>query len=479
MKKQTKIVATIGPASAKKETLVNMINAGMNCCRLNFSHGTYANHSKMIKAIRSAAKSTEQPIAIIQDLQGPRIRIGDIGKTEKKIKKGQKLILTCGTDSKAKNKIPITYKDLCRDVKIGDRVLLNDGLLELKIEKIKGDDMETTAISDGVIKTHGGVNMPDSELNISAISTKDIKDVEFGIKNLVDFVAISFVTSAKDIFDLRFMISDMEKKLKVSRSVPVKIIAKIEKHEAIDNMEEIVDAADGIMVARGDLGIEIAAEDVPIEQKNMIDIALQKAKPVIVATQMLDSMIHNPKPTRAEVSDVANAVIDHADAVMLSGETALGKFPVESVETMAKIIMKTEESVYDDYVLQTYVKKIKEVGRALGRISNFLAESLDACAIVAASLSGYTGRIVCRYRPNLPIFVATNDEIVKRQLTLSWGIRPFMVPTSNTLEELVARSMNNLKTSKAIEKGAKVIIIAGEPVGISGNINLVEVREMN
>lgn len=473
--KRTKIVCTIGPASDKKETLKKMIKGGMNVARLNFSHNIHAYHGKVIKSVRSLSKEMKTPIAIIQDLQGPRIRLGELPEKGVVIKKNQSIVLT--TNKNYTDKIPVTYKDMHADVEAGQRILIADGTIELKVENVSKKDIECKVITGGTLFSHKGINLPDTNVRIPSLTVKDEGDLMFGVKSGVDYVALSFVRTAKEVYDLKYLIQKYAKKLNL-KEPPIKVIVKIERREAIDNIDEIIEATDAVMVARGDLGIELPAEDVPLMQKMIIDKCLQASKPVIVATQMLDSMINNPRPTRAEVSDVANAVIDHTDAVMLSGETANGKFPVETVETMKKIIEKTESSTYDDLVLKDKIKKIVPTNEAISSVAKMLSESLKTELILVASLSGYSGRIVSRYRPEVPIWVACDNERVQRQLYLSWGVSPFILPTCDSFEELVDRSIGYLKKLKLLKIDDKIIIIAGEPVGKSGNINLIEIRNI-
>lgn len=474
--KSTKIVCTIGPASEKPAILEKMIKAGMNVARLNMSHGDYVWHSRAISAIRGAAKKLNEPVALLLDLQGPKVRIGELGSRNYELRVGKTVVLTTGKGGN--DKIPSGYKNLHKDVAPGDRLLLDDGLLELRVIKITGRDIACEVITGGKLTSYKGINLPTASLSIPAITEKDKADLKFGIKQGVDWVALSFVKNAKEIYDLRYLIKQCETETGIKKQAPILIIAKIEKHEAIKNFDEILAAADGIMVARGDLGIEMPAEDVPIIQKMIIEKCLAAAKPVIVATQMLDSMIRNPRPTRAEVSDVANAVIDHTDAVMLSGETANGKYPLDAVETMAKIIQETEKSHYDDLITRDIVKKIKAASEAISNMATILARRVNTKLILAASLSGETGRIISRYRPELPILVATDAERVQRQLNLSWGVVPFVLPQCRSVEEFVDRATGYVIKNKFGRKGDKIVIIAGEPVGQSGNINLVEVKEI-
>jgi len=476
-KKHTKIVCTIGPSSETPKILEQLIKAGMNVARLNFSHGTHEWHGRIIKIIRQISEKLDQPIGIIADLQGPRIRVGDLPPQGIILKPKSEVILT--TDlKKTDGKIPITYLNLHKDVWPEHRILLDEGLIELKVLKVSGRDIITEVIVGGLLTSHKGINLPDTSVSLPPLTEKDKDDLRFAVEQCVDWIALSFVSRASEIYDLRYLISDFEQKLKRPKGPPIKIIAKIEKHEAVKNFGEILEATDGVMIARGDLGIETPAPKVPLVQKWIIDKCLEAAKPVIVATQMLDSMIRKPRPTRAEVSDVANAVIDHTDAVMLSGETASGSYPLRAVETMSKIICETENSVYDDVVIREIMKKIKPIDEAVSRVANILARTVEAKAILAASLSGYTGRIVCRYRPELPILVTTDNERVQRQLTLSWGVIPFVLPPCRSVEELVDRSLGFIKKKKYIKKGDRIIIIAGEPVGRTGNINLIEIKEI-
>jgi len=477
--KRTKIVCTIGPASDKQEVLESMFKAGMNVCRQNFSHGTHAYHRKLFKRIHAAAKKVGEPAAIIGDLQGPKVRVGEMPEGGVKLKIGEKITLSTSATKYKGDVIPVTYKDLHKDVSKGDIILLDDGLLELKVFSVSGTKINTEVKVGGPLTSHKGINLPTATLSVPAITAKDKEDVKLAVSMGVDYVALSFVKSAKDIYDLRYMIKDLEKKANKKTDDPIKIIAKIEKHEAIKDIDEIIEATDGIMVARGDLGIETPAEEVPLVQKRIIEKCLNAAKPVIVATQMLESMTKKPRPTRAEVSDVANAVIDHTDAVMLSAETATGAYPRKTVETMAKIISETEESHYDDMIFKGYLKKLQPIDEAISRSAQLLATGVGAKLILTASMSGNAGRLVSRYRPELPIFVTTDDSRVMRQLNLSWAVRPFLLPQCRSIEELVDRSIGFLKKNKFTKKGNKIIVIAGEPVGRSGRLNLVEIREVS
>lgn len=477
--KRTKIVCTIGPASHTPELLGKMIAAGMNVARLNFSHGTHDDHAKLITMLRGLAHSTGEPLAILQDLQGPKIRVGDLPKEGIMLKPGETVVFSTEANA-ALPKIPLTYDKLHEDVKPGDIILLDDGLLEVKVLGVRGHDIDCQVIDGGLLTSHKGFNLPTTSLSIPAITDKDKEDVKFGVAQHVDWVALSFVRSAKDIYDLRDLIIAAETALGKEHleHQPMRIIAKIEKHEALKNIDEIIEAVDAIMVARGDLGIETPAAEVPLAQKMLIEKCLKAGKPVIVATQMLDSMIRNPRPTRAEVSDVANAVIDHADAVMLSGETASGKYPLEAVEVMAEVVRETEASKYDDMAPRKATHEGMTTEESISDVANILAKDVGAKLILVATTSGDTARIVSRYRPELPILAATDNERVMHQLNLSWGVIPFMLVGCKDLHDFVAKSLEHLKKNKHASKGDKIIVVAGEPIGESKAVNMVEVVEM-
>lgn len=478
MNKRTKIVCTLGPASETMENITKMVEAGMNVARLNFSHGTHENHALLIKNVRAVAEATGEPIAIMQDLQGPKIRVGNLPEEGVELKEGEEMVFDTSLEGYKENVIPIDYAELHEFVKVGERILFNDGRSEVKITEVNSTQIRTEVVVGGVLLSHKGINVPDTKLSGRALTDKDKADAKFGVEHEVDLMAMSFVTTAKDILDLRYLIKEYEKELGLKPEQPIRIIAKIERNEAMENIAEILGVVDGIMVARGDLGIETPAEELPLIQKKLIDLSLDSAKPVIVATQMLDSMRENPRPTRAEVSDVANAVIDHTDAVMLSNETATGKYPVKTVETMSEIIQETEKSVYDDMPMREYAGESSQVDDVISQMSRLFAEKVEAKLILAASISGSTGRLISRYRPELPIAVATNTDRARHQLNLSWGVVPFILPPCRTIEELVERSVVYLKKQKMVVLGDKIVVVAGEPVGHAGHVNLLEVREV-
>jgi pyruvate kinase len=478
--KRTKILCTIGPASQDLPILRRMVKAGMDGCRLNFSHGTYEHHKMLISNIRQVASEAGVPLAIVQDLQGPRIRVGKLPAEGITLNEKDLVIFTVNPkykDNYKDNKIFVTCENLPNDLKSNDYFLLVDGLIKVQVVKVEGNDIHCKVLIGGILNSNKGLNFPETKLSISALSDKDKEDVKFGVQMGVDWVALSFVTSAKEVYDLRYLIKKYEKQLNLKSEHSIKIISKIEKRDAITNIDEIIQASDGIMIARGDLGIEIPAEEVPLKQKEIITKCMAASKPVIVATQMMESMINNSRPTRAEVNDVANSVIDHTDVVMLSGESANGKYPVETVEFMAKIIKKTEQSVYDDLTSPMYGKH-KTISDIISFATTLFTMDRNVKLVLVASISGLAGKMVSRFRPELPIMVATMDYRVQRQLNLSWGVVPFMLPTVTSLEEFNDRAIGYLKKFKYAKRGDQILIVAGEPVGISNHMNLLEIREV-
>ncbi|MDD2758193.1 MAG: pyruvate kinase [Patescibacteria group bacterium] len=478
MEKFTKIVATIGPSSERYEIIKKIVEAGVNVARLNFSHGTYANHAKLIRNLRRAERVTGQPVAIMQDIRGPKIRLGVLPEEGIKVKTGAVVVLDSSPGALKKGAIPLDYAGLEKFVKVGDRILADDGHAEFKVKSKKGAKIICQTVEGYTLKSHKGLNFPDSHLNVPILSDKDKKDLMFGVKMGVDIVALSFVSKGSDIKDLRRLVAKYEKKLRIKEKQPVFVVAKIERNEALDNIDEIIKEADGVMVARGDLAMETTLAEMPLIQKTIIDKANQWVKPVIVATQMLDSMQIGRRPTRAEITDVANAVIDHADALMLSNETASGKYPVETVKTMSDIILATEKSKYDDVDLYKEVHPHKSISKAIAGISGILAAQVGAKATLVASATGYTGRLVSRVRVEMPVFVGAQSERTVRQLCLSWGVRPFLLPKKKSVETLIKSFMAFVKKKKIAKKGDRVVVITGEPVGKPGSTNLIEVREL-
>jgi pyruvate kinase len=480
MKKRTKIVCTIGPACMDKSVIREMVRQGMNVARLNFSHGTHADHEMMIHRIRQVEKETHEPIAIMQDLQGPKIRIGMMPDDGVDLAQGKAVVFDTSLKKYAGDAIPLDYPELHQFMKKGERIFIADGKIEARVTRVQGTKIEAKMAVAGRIFSHKGINVPDTTLGVRALTEKDQLDLRFGVAHDVDLVALSFVRTPDDVLHARELIIRYEKEFKKKPDQSIAIIAKIERGEAVENIEKILEVTDGIMVARGDLGVEVPAAEVPLIQKKLIDLALQYARPVIVATQMLDSMQENPRATRAEVSDVANAVIDHTDAVMLSNETATGKYPVETVETMATIIRETEASTYDDLPMVPIKKgeQKKNTDDVVSELSRMLAERVDAAMIMAASLTGETGRLISRYRPELPIFVGTSSKRTEHQLNLSWGVLPFTLLPCDSIEELIQRAFTHLKKARYLKTGDKVVVVAGEPVGSAGHVNLLEIRQV-
>ncbi|MEK7073287.1 MAG: pyruvate kinase [Patescibacteria group bacterium] len=465
--KRTKIVCTIGPASKKPAMLEKMIKAGMNMARLNFSHGTHADHARLMKRVLQAAKKAGTTVAILQDLQGPKIRVGDLSKEGVKLVNGSEVIFTTASVQGRPStrlgelRIPVGYKKLHQDVKPGDRLLLDDGLLEVMVQKVSGRDIVCHVVTGGMLTSHKGMNFPTATLSIPALTPKDKADVAFGVRAGVDYVALSFVRSAKDVMQLRALIAKEEKKARIKRDAPIMIISKIEKPQALDNFDEILDASDAIMVARGDLGVETPAADVPVHQKRMIEKCLTAGKPVIVATQMLDSMIRNPRPTRAEVSDIANAVIDHTDAVMLSGETATGAFPLQAVKIMAETAEETEKSRYDDVRIDIVGVEPTEAREAISKSAAVMARMTPACAILSVSVSGRMGRRLSRFRPEIPIVVGAFSPRVARQLALSWGVTPILLTPTKDATRAKKQLLKEAMKRKLCKKGNDLLFVMG------------------
>ncbi len=457
--KRTKIVCTIGPASHDRHVLEEMIKNGMNVCRLNFSHGSYDDHRKMVRAIRAVSRALGKEVSLLQDLQGPRIRLGELPKEGVEVSKGDKVALVAergmGTkEIRGYRAIPIQYPYLYRDVRQGNVIVIEDGTKKFIVDRVTKEIIHCTVEVGGVLKSHKGLNVPGVTLKAAVITDKDKRDLAFGISQGVDYIALSFVKDASDIKKLRSLI----KRVKGARSLPG-IIAKIERQEALDNLEQIIDAVDGIMVARGDLGIEVPSQRVPVLQKDIIQKCLSAGKPVIVATQMLDSMINNPQPTRAEVSDVANAVIDHADAVMLSGESAVGKYPGETVAMMSRIIEETEQSKYDD--MSCFSRSREDIGSFISQCACGAVKTLQAASIAVFTGSGSSARLIARNRPEVPIIVLTPRLDVLRQLLLVWGVQPFLLKKPSSLEDALNKTVRFLKKKGLAKTGEKVVFLYG------------------
>ncbi len=469
--KKTKIVATIGPASESLEMLEKLALAGMNVMRLNFSHGDYTEHGNRITTGRKLAKKLGQPIAILQDLPGPKIRIGEFYQDRVMLKKGDKFVLTTVKRVGDENGAYINYKKLPQEVKKDSIIFLDDGKKKLVVEKVKGEEIHCRIVVGGETKGKRGVNVPGAYLSISSLTPVDKKHVAFGIEQGVDFMALSFVRRAKDIKDLR--------KILVEKKADVAIIAKIETTEAIENIDEIIKEADGVMVARGDLAVEVPKEQVPVLQKMIIAKCNELGKPVITATQMLESMIKDSVPTRAEVSDVANAIFDGTDAVMLSEETTLGIDPENVVRTMAEIALHTEQFIDHDQSLRDEYLTGKKITDAASFAALTIATEVDAKKIIALSNSGFTARMIARYKPAQPVLVITPNEKTYNRLALSFGCRSYIYDKEfDQLSNVIEQVKKILTERKKIKKGDKIVISAGIPFGKSSITNTLSIQTL-
>lgn len=470
--KKTKIVCTIGPASESEEVLKQLMLNGLNVARLNFSHGTHEEHKKRIDTIKKLREELDLPIAIMLDTKGPEIRIKTFKSGEVTLQTGDIFTLTTREVEGDETIVSVSYEGLPKDVSKGTRILIDDGLVELEvIEIVNGTDIRCTVLNGGTIKDRKGVNVPNVPINLPAVTEKDIEDIKFGIENDVDFIAASFIRKAEDVLQIR-------KILEENGGEDIEIISKIENQQGVDNIDEIIEASDGIMVARGDLGVEIEAEKIPILQKQIIKKCNLAGKPVITATQMLDSMMRNPRPTRAEVTDVANAILDGTDAVMLSGETASGKYPIESVKTMYNIALNTESSSQYLETLQSKRTLDNHISttNAISRATCTTAEDLKASAIITATSSGYTSKAVSKFRPQSPIIAATTSEKVMRKLALVWGVYPVLSKKSENTDEVIDMSIHSAMMKGYVKEGDLIVITAGIPVGVSGTTNLIKVH---
>ncbi len=468
--RRTKIVCTLGPSSNTLEGIEKLYLAGMNVVRINFSHGSHEDHKRTIGFVREVAKKHQYSLPVLMDLQGPKIRVGTMKDGGQFVETGSTVKLTTEDVEGTNEVVPIDYPNLAEDAVEGNQILIDDGLLELKITKKEGTELYAKVIVGGVLKSRKGVNLPDVDISMASLTQKDIEDLEFGLDVGVDFVAMSFVRSARDVQDVISRIR--------AKGSNAAIIAKIEKPEAVEVIDEIIEEADGIMVARGDLGIEIPSEQVPLVQKKIIERCRMAGKPVITATQMLDSMINNPRATRAESSDVANAVVDGTDAVMLSGETAAGKYPVEAVKTMAKIIKSVEQNASSIYYSLKYRKPDwyeKQVIESLAYSCVTIAENVDAQAISTITHSGNTARRIAKFRPKVPVVAFTESRIVRRQLNLVWGVNSVRLDEIFDTDMSVKMMEDYLLTNGLVESGDRVIIATGIPVAKRGRTNMIKV----
>ena len=467
---KTKIVATLGPASEDRKTIRQLIEAGMDVARLNFSHGTHDEHKKKMENVKELEKEVGKPVGIMLDTKGPEIRIGELENGEVELTKGNKVILTPKNIKGDSSRISTNYRDLSDYVKPGSIVLLDDGLIELKVLQINGKEIECTVMTSGNLTEKKSLNLPGVSVELPGLTEKDKEDIKFGIKNGIHFIAASFVRNAENVIEIRQLLEE-------EWADGIKIIAKIESEEAVRNVDEIIEVSDGIMIARGDLGVETPPEKVPVIQKMIIEKCNEAAIPVITATQMLNSMIHNPRPTRAESSDVANAIYDGTDATMLSGESAIGSYPVKAVEMMDQIACEVENSPSYKKSINEYRKnQLETVTEAISYTSYRTATDLGAEAIITATGSGYTARMVSKYRPLIPVIAVTPNEMVQHTLSLTWGISPLLVGQSTSTDEMVDNSVNAALESGLVQDGALVTITAGVPVGIPGTTNLIRVQ---
>lgn len=468
--RRTKIVCTLGPSSNTEEKIEQLVRNGMDVARINFSHGSHKDHGKVIKIIRSIADKYRISLPILADLQGPKIRVGQMKGGSQEIEPGEYVTLTPDDVEGTSELIPIDYKELAQDAKEGNKILMDDGLLELKVVKKNAVSLVAQVVVGGELKSRKGVNLPDVKISMPSLTEKDIKDLEFALKQDVDYVAMSFVRSANDVQEVisRIRAADSQ----------ASIIAKIEKPDAVDVIGDIIEEANGIMVARGDLGIEIASERVPLVQKKIIERCRKAGKPVITATQMLDSMIHNPRATRAESSDVANAVLDGTDAVMLSGETAAGDYPVEAIQAMDKICRSVENNASHIYNSLEYRKpewKEKQVIESLAYSCVMLAENVEAKVISTITHSGSTARRIAKFRPRVPIVAFTESDKVRRQLGLVWGVQPVKIDEIFDTDKSVKLMEEYLKRHGMVDNGDRVIIATGMPIAKRGRTNMIKV----
>lgn len=468
--KKTKIVCTIGPSSDSYEVLKALVSEGMNVARLNFSHGTHPEHKKRIDTIKKLRDDLDEPIAIMLDTKGPEIRIKTFKDGMIRIEQGQDFTLTSEDVEGDETKVSVTYKDIAKDLKADDRVLIDDGLVEFTVISVDEKNVYMKAVNSGELSDRKGVNLPSVKVNLPTLTEKDVEDLIFGIENDVDFIAASFIRSAKDVLEIR-------KILESNGGDDIKIISKIENLEGVQNIDEIIDVSDGIMVARGDMGVELDEEDIPLVQKDIIRKCNLKGKFVITATQMLDSMIRNPRPTRAEVTDVANAILDGSSAIMLSGETAAGNYPVKSCEMMRKIAVKIEDSLdYKILVDSTNDEHEINITNSIAKATREAALDLDAKVIIAATTSGLTARNISKFKPKSPIIAAATDEKVRRQLAIEWGVYPIRATLASSIDDLFYESINILKNIKFVKEGELVILTAGMPLGKAGSTNIMMVK---
>ncbi|MDD6101894.1 MAG: pyruvate kinase [Clostridiales bacterium] len=478
--RKTKIICTLGPATDKDDVLKELMLAGMNVARMNFSHGSHAEHLARLEKVKLLRKELNLPIAILLDTKGPEIRLQTFKNNKVLLEEGQEFTLTTKDIDGDNNMVSITYKNLFQDVKTGSHILIDDGLIDMEVVKIysmEDDDgchhyITCKVINGGYVSDRKGVNVPNAALSMPYLSDKDMEDIRFGVKHDVDFIAASFVRSAEDVKQLRYFLGFCGNK-------DIKIIAKIENAQGVNNIDEIIDASDGIMVARGDMGVEIPGEEVPVIQKMIIKKVYKAGKQVITATQMLDSMMKNPRPTRAETTDVANAIYDGTSAIMLSGETAAGHYPVESVRTMVRIAERTEGDIdYHKRFTQIDRQANPNITDAISHATCTTAMDLNAKAIITVTKSGSTARMISKYRPSIDVICGTTDEKVCRQLNMSWGVTPFVLDEMTEVFSLFNHAISKAKDAGYLEKGDITVITAGVPLGHMGTTNMIKIQEV-
>ena len=467
--RKTKIICTLGPSTDKDGVLRELVASGMNVARFNFSHGSYEEHKGRLDNLKAIRAELGKPVAALLDTKGPEIRLKEFKNGVEMLEAGQTFTLTTREVEGTKEICSITYKDLPQDVQAGGTIMLDDGLIKLRIEKVTDTDITCTVLNSGKIKTKKGVNVPGVHLSMPYLSQRDRDDIIFGVQQGFDFIAASFVRTAQDVYDIRNLLNEYDSN--------IRIIAKIENREGVDNIDSILAAADAVMVARGDLGVEIDFTELPGIQKSIIDRSFSFGKPIVTATQMLDSMMVNPRPTRAEISDVANAIYDGTSAIMLSGETAAGAYPVEALRTMSAIAERTENEVHyrDNRLVDTHSGQIS-VSDATAHAACLTARDVNATAIVTVSESGNTARLLSKYRPAQPIIACVMNEQVQRQLAISWGITPLMMPLAHSTDELIEMSTALAKENGYLHDGELAVVTAGVPVGVSGTTNMIKIH---
>ena len=471
--RKTKIICTIGPACDSEEKLKELMLAGMNVARFNFSHGTHEEQLEKYNRVLKVRKELDLPVATLLDTKGPEIRLRDFEGGKVELTAGELFTLTTDEVMGTAQRASITYANLKNDINVGTTILIDDGLIEMVVKEIKDNDIVCRVVNGGFVSNHKGVNVPGAVLSMPYISPVDREDIIFGIEQGFDFLAASFARTKEDILEV--------KKILDERGSKMKIIAKIENMQGINNLEEIIEVSDGIMVARGDMGVEVAMEEVPILQKKMIKMAVAKGKHVITATQMLESMIKNPRPTRAETTDIANAIYDGTTAIMLSGESAAGLYPIEAVKTMARIAERTEKDI--DYRSrlqenQCIDTQTSDITTAISYATCSVAMNLNAAAIITVTMSGFTANMIARYKPGCQVIGCAVDEKVCRQLYLLWGVNPVMINKEETTDELFEEAVLKSKQAGLIQSGDTVVITAGVPLGIAGNTDMIHVVEV-